>query len=216
MNAVHIGVSMVRTKRGERTVAEILEAGRSVLLDRGPEQLSLREVARRADLSPSALYNHFRDRDELVAAVAMGSVGTLATYLEAAPDGPAPMRLRSLGLAYACFADEHPEEYRVIFDCLVNPPRSWESYLEVAHPFSIIVATCAQGLSEGTFVDTSGNGPGGLAYALWALVDGHVHLRAKHLSAIEGPYNGMFVAGLEALLAGFAPTDPSRAQEKNS
>lgn len=169
----------------------------------------MREVARRADLAPSALYNHFEDRDSLVVAVAIESVGTLAGYLGAVGDGPAPERLRGLGLAYARFADEHPEEYRVIFDCLVNPPRTWDSYLEVAHPFSLIVAACAQGLEEGSIVDIQGVGAGGLAYALWALVDGHVHLRAKHLSAVPGPYQEMFAAGLDALIAGYSPS-PTR------
>lgn len=195
---------MAKTKRGERTVAEVLTAARAVLLERGPVGLSLREVARRAGLAPSALYNHFQDRDSLVVAVAVGSVGTLASYLEAVPDAPAPERLRGLGYAYASFADEHPEEYRVIFDCLVNPPRPWKSYLEVAHPFSLIVAACAQGLEEGSLIDPDGVGAGGLAYAFWAFVDGHVHLRAKHLSAVPGPYPAMFSAGLDALLAGFS------------
>lgn len=198
---------MAKTKRGERTVTEVLSAARAVLLERGPEGLSLREVARRAELAPSALYNHFQDRDSLVVAVAIGSVATLASYLEAVPEAAALERLRSLAHAYCRFADEHPEEYRVIFDCLVNPPRPWDSYLEVAHPFSLIVGACAQGLEEGSLVDRNGLGAGGLAYALWALVDGHVHLRAKHLSAVPGPYPSMFSAGLDALLAGFsAPT----------
>lgn len=200
---------MTKTRRGERTVAELLAAARTVLLERGPEGLSMREVARRAELAPSALYNHFRDRESLVVAVAMGSVGVLRAYLEAVCDGPAPERLRALGHAYARFADEHPEEYRVIFDCLVNPPRPWDSYLEVAHPFSLIVQACAQGLAEGSLVDADGVGAGGLAYALWAFVDGHVHLRAKHLSAVPGPYPAMFTAGLDALLAGYAAS-PTR------
>jgi len=196
------------TRRGERGRAEILAAGRELLLERGLDGLSLREVARRAEYAPSALYNHFKDKDELVIALAMGAVGTLAARLSAVAPGPAPERLRGLGQAYVGFAEDHPQEYRVIFDCLANPPHTWDEYVAVAHPFSLIVAACAQGLAEGTIVDRAGVGASGLAYALWALVDGHVHLRAKHLAAVTAPYPAMFDAGLDALLLGLTERDP--------
>ena len=188
------------TPRGRRAGEDILAAGREVLLESGPDALSLREVARRAGYSPSALYNHFRDRDQLVVALAMGSVAALASYLEAVPAGPARPRLRALADAYLAFATDNPEEYRVIFDCLANPPHRWEDYAAVAHPFAMIVDACAQGLDEGALTDPAGVGASGLAYGLWALLDGHVHLRSKHLAAIEGPFDDMMSAALDAML----------------
>lgn len=201
------------TRRGDRTAAEILSAGRSVLLERGPDGLTIREVARRADLSPGALYNHFADKDALVAALAMQCVGTLGAYLGSVPDGPAVPRLKALGHAYARFAAEHPEEYAVIFDCLVNPPHAWEDYLTIARPFTLIVDACRQGLDDGSLADVSGVGPGGLAYALWSLADGHVHLRAKHLSAINGSFDRMFDAALNTLLRGLSAVPGSSAAQ---
>ncbi len=196
---------MTTTARGDKARDEILSAARWVLLERGVEGMSLREVARRANYSPAAIYNHFADKDELVAAVAMECVGTLARYLgEVPPLADASERLRGLGLAYAAFADENPAEYAVIFDCLSNPPHGWEQYVAVAHPFAMIVAACEQGLADGTLADTAHVGASGMAYGLWCLVDGHVHLRAKHLAAVEGPYPAMFAAGLDAMLSGLA------------
>jgi len=169
--------------------------------------MSLREVARRADYSPAALYNHFADKNELVAAVAMECVGTLARYLGSVPPATdARVRLHELGLAYVAFADENPAEYAVIFDCLSNPPHEWSRYVAVAHPFAMIVAACEQGLAEGTLVDVADVGASGMAYGLWCLVDGHVHLRAKHLAAVTGPYPDMFVASMDALIRGISAT----------
>jgi len=196
--------------RHERTRGEILGAARWVLLERGIAGLSMREVARRAGYSPATLYNHFADKDALVGAVAMECVGTLARYLGAVGSGPAPSRLVELGLAYAAFADDNPAEYAVIFDCLSNPPIPWVHYVEVAHPFAVIVATCEQGLREGSLVDHAAIGASGMAYGMWCLVDGHVHLRAKHLAAIEAPYDDMFKAALEALVHGFALNQGAR------
>jgi len=193
------------TARGDRARDEILSAARWVLLERGVEGMSLREVARRANYSPAAIYNHFADKNELVAAVAMECVGTLARYLgQVAPQADAGLRLRELGLAYVAFADENPAEYAVIFDCLSNPPHEWDQYVAVAHPFAMIVAACEQGLTAGTLADAAGVGASGMAYGLWCLVDGHVHLRAKHLAAVDGHYPAMFSASLDALLAGLA------------
>lgn len=194
------------TTRQNRTRAEILGAARWVLLERGVSGFSLREVARRAGYSPAALYNHFADKDALVAAVAMECVGTLARYLDGVAPGPASERLLGLGVAYASFADDNPAEYAIIFDCLSNPPMPWSHYVAVAHPFAVIVATCEQGLTEGSLVDTAGVGGSGMAYGLWCLVDGHVHLRAKHLAAIAAPYDDMFRGALNAVVHGFTPT----------
>lgn len=191
--------------RHERTRAEVLGAARWVLLERGIGGLSMREVARRAGYSPATLYNHFADKDALVAAIAMECVGTLARYLDAVAPGPAPARLAELGLAYAAFADDNPAEYAVIFDCLSNPPLPWEHYVTVAHPFAVIVAACEQGLREGSLVDPAAVGASGMAYGMWCLVDGHVHLRAKHLAAIHAPYDDMFQAALDAIVTGFTP-----------
>jgi AcrR family transcriptional regulator len=198
------------TARGRRAVEDILTAGRDVLLESGPDRLSLREVARRADYTPSALYNHFADREQLIVALAMQSVETLAGYLDAVPAGPARSRLRGLAAAYLRFASENPEEYRVVFDCLVNPPNTWAEYAQVARPFATIVAACAQGLREGVLTDPAGVGASGLAYGLWALLDGHVHLRAKHLAAVNGPFDDMVRATLDTLIGVDAPEEMGR------
>jgi AcrR family transcriptional regulator len=197
------------TARGARAREQILVAGMQVLLEDGPEALSLRRVARVAGYAPSALYNHFADRDTLVIALAVESVGVLASYLQAVPQASARQRLLALGEAYLRFAADHPQEYRVIFDCLRNPPHSWNQYVDVAHPFSLIVAACAQGVAEGVFVEPP-QGPSAIAYAVWALVDGHVHLRSKHLANVDGPYEAMFDSALTAMLDGFSRKDLHR------
>jgi len=189
-----------QTARGQRARAEIVAAGRDELLETGPEHLSLRAVARRAGYAPSALYNHFRDRDELIVALAMDSVGELSAYLGAVRTDDALDRLTDLGRAYLRFATENPEGYRVIFDCLANPPHSWDEYVTVAHPFAMIVDACRQALDKCVLADPSGVGPSGLAYGMWVLVDGHIHLRTKHLAHIDGPFEAMFDSALAALL----------------
>src|SRR5436190_20644583 len=49
----------------------LIEAARVILEREGPAALSLRAVARQAGVSPAAPYHHFKDKDELLEAVAL-------------------------------------------------------------------------------------------------------------------------------------------------
>ena len=192
------------TPRGERTRDEILVAATEVVLESGPGRFSLREVARRANLAPSALYNHFANREALITALAMRALDELRAYLGGAPESDDPTeRLRSLAHAYFAFARERQQEYRLIFECLENPPTTWEAYLGVAEPFLLIVDACARGLVSGDFADRPGAGAGGMAYALWALCHGHASLTSHNLNHVEGDLDALASAGIDALLAGY-------------
>ena len=97
----------------------LVEAARRILETDGPAALSLRAVAREAGVSPAAPYHHFKDKGELLEAVAHeGWVALDAALTDArakAPDNKE--RMTSLGVAYVCFARDNPALYRVMYDC---------------------------------------------------------------------------------------------------
>ncbi len=90
---------------------------------KGQEGFSLREAARHVGVSPSAAYNHFQDKADLLAAVARQGFQRLALDMEEAMDaavcrdggakGPLA-KLDALGLAYVRFAVRHPAQFRVM------------------------------------------------------------------------------------------------------
>lgn len=112
-----------RKPLAERLVREAV----ALVRDGGPEAMSLREVQRRAGVSPAAAYRHFRDRDALLLAVAQHCAGLLADHLAtaldaapaAAPEAPGPgwarARLLAACEAYLEFATHNPGLYRAIF-----------------------------------------------------------------------------------------------------
>ncbi|WP_460399526.1 TetR/AcrR family transcriptional regulator [Actinophytocola sediminis] len=57
--------------------ASLLTAALDLVETAGPEQLSLRAVARRAGVSPNAPYNHYADKDALLTALATHSLDQL-------------------------------------------------------------------------------------------------------------------------------------------
>jgi len=96
----------------------LIEAARRILEKDGPSALSLRAVAREAGVSPAAPYHHFKDKSELLEAVAHeGWLALDAALLEAriAARG-ARDRMTGIGVAYVCFARDNPAIYRVMYD----------------------------------------------------------------------------------------------------
>lgn len=83
----------------------------------GPEGFSLRGVARRAGVSAPAVYRHFKDKDDLLAAVAIECAERLgAVMVEAVSSAPAdPLeRFRATGIALVRFAVANPEHFRAL------------------------------------------------------------------------------------------------------
>jgi AcrR family transcriptional regulator len=101
---------------GNLRPALIAAALRAIARD-GPDGFTLRDVARRAGVSAAAPYRHFRDKDELLAAVALECSDRLAAAVVAAvagaPDDPLA-RFRAVGIAYIQFAAAHPEHFRAL------------------------------------------------------------------------------------------------------
>lgn len=104
---------------------------RAVLLDNavelarsaGPGGVVWREVARRADVSPTAVYRHFADREALLAAVSERAMADLETAMRERIDAVeieettarAVERLRETGRAYVEFALREPGLFAVAF-----------------------------------------------------------------------------------------------------
>jgi AcrR family transcriptional regulator len=96
----------------------LLEAAIHLIGEVGPTAFTLREVARRAGVSHNAPYRHFRDKDDLLAAVATEGFRELTkTMVEAAARQSGPLdRLKHAGRAYVAFALRRPEHFTVMFD----------------------------------------------------------------------------------------------------
>lgn len=118
-SSTYTGPREERKPLADRLVREAL----AIVCDGGPDSLSLREVQRRAGVSPAAAYRHFRDREALLLAVAQEAAGLLADHLAAALDAaPAAVdaesgraRLLIACEAYVEFATRNPGAYRAVF-----------------------------------------------------------------------------------------------------
>jgi len=92
----------------------VLDAAIEIIATDGPEALSMREVARRADISHQAPYHHFTDRAGILAAISEEGFRAFAAEFRAtlsSSSSPLTDCLRT----YVRFAMEHKGHFRVMF-----------------------------------------------------------------------------------------------------
>ena len=97
----------------------LIRAALELIAKKGPAGFTFAEAARWAGVSPAAPYRHFRDRDELLASVALrGFQQFEAALTQAWDDGrPNPFAaFHRLGKAYLAFARSEPAYYSAMFE----------------------------------------------------------------------------------------------------
>ncbi len=96
----------------------LIDAARRLLESEGPTALSLRAVAREAGVSPAAPYHHFKDKGELLDAVAHEGWDMLNAQMAEAKAAATTIqdKLTGLGVSYVRFAQANPALYRVMYD----------------------------------------------------------------------------------------------------
>jgi AcrR family transcriptional regulator len=100
MSGAAISIKPKRARDGSKAAARaaILEAGRRVAARAGARDLSLRAVAAEAGFAPAALYGYFRNKDELLLALAADDLSALARRMREA-GGPDNGGLAAAGAA---------------------------------------------------------------------------------------------------------------------
>jgi AcrR family transcriptional regulator len=91
-------------------------AAHAVIAEHGIEKLSLRDVARKLNVSHQAPYKHYASRDHLLAEVIRRCFVRFSDALNARIRSTNPMQdMRALCLSYMDFALQNPLEYRLMF-----------------------------------------------------------------------------------------------------
>ncbi len=161
-----------RERRHSDTRDEILVAAREVLLERGAADLSLREIARRADFSPGALYKYFDNKDDVIKALADKAMGALLVEFGKVPaELPPDERALELGMAYLEFARRNPEDVGVItlHESTLHALPLTDEHLMMEET---VVGVFKDGVAQGVFSLEDGEDPDYMAYGAWALVQG--------------------------------------------
>jgi AcrR family transcriptional regulator len=149
----------------------LLQGALRAIAEVGPAAFTLREVARRAGVSHNAPYRHFRDKDALLAAVAVQGFRELTRAMREPDQSPlnALDKLKRSGLAYVAFAVRRPEHFTVMFDAPVSTSSDPEYTQASQEAFNTLVNYIRVCQEEGQL--PTGNTMERALYA-WSLVHG--------------------------------------------
>jgi AcrR family transcriptional regulator len=149
----------------------LLDASVDLIGTVGLPAFTLREVARRAGVSHNAPYRHFRDKDDLLNAVAAEGFNRLTeSMMKAAEDGSNAMaRLRLSGRGYVDFALRFPQHFVVMFESPQPIKTNIESRTAGGRAFGALTRYIEECQKEGALPGTD---PMRLALLAWSLVHG--------------------------------------------
>lgn len=177
-------------------LARALEDAAMQLLERMPAgDISLREVARTANVSHNAPYHHFADRLGLLKVLAERSMAEmLAEVRAAATDAETPRAaLLAGGFAYIRFAVEHPHAFDAVYDptvCVPGSPTATMAPLIDGLEQTLAAGALAAGLDAPADV-----------VALWGLIHGLGTLAAAGHFTRDDAF-AAYTATVDRLLAG--------------
>lgn len=172
----------------------LISAGVELARAGGTKAVVLREVTRRAGVSPNAAYRHFADRQALLLAVSAKAQGMAADRMSSAigafePTGDAATdarnALRGVGQGYLSFAREEPGLFRIAFsvpDDLANAASSAKAGSDGRTPFQVLGDVLDRLLAAGVLPADRRQGAELLA---WSSVHG------LGMLVIDGPLRGL-------------------------
>jgi AcrR family transcriptional regulator len=164
----------------------LITAGLDILSEKGMEGLSLRKVARMVGVSHTAPYNHFSDKQGLLAAISTAGHEHLHQLLL---DTFEKSKIQSSNIisdiawAYLQFGLANPAKFKLMFSGALEEERAHPDFVAISQKtialFEEIIVFCqSKGqLPEGRVED--------LAIKLWSLVHGFTYLMLENQFPIE-------------------------------
>lgn len=184
-----MGTAERRERQRLELRGRILEAARELFTEHGYEAVTMRKVAEKIEYSPTTIYLHFADKDELVRELCTQDFLALAAHFrELARERDPVRRLRSIGRGMVRFASERPNHYRMMFMTPHPPVAVGKRRIEKDNPevdaWALLKGTVAEAQQAGLLAGHPG-GPEAVAQVLFAAIHG---VAALHIAKANDPW----------------------------
>jgi len=193
------------TAKQTETRERILKAARQLVLAKGVEKLSLREIARTVGFSPSSLYEYFGGIEEIIKSLKIRASIMLYQAMKISSNDLKPLpALAAMCEAYVGFAKNNSEDFVLLFSRSRSTRRNLIEPEIPSSGYALVLETVVLGISKGQINKNKHRSAEDMAYGLWALVHGMATLQTAHLKGFQANFEnadreaiGAFLVGLE-------------------
>ena len=191
-----------RQRRKAKNKSTILDVASDLIISKGFENVSLRDIARQADYSPAALYKYFSSKAAMMQAVLLRENLRLIEQLESISEDLMPaQRLIELCMSYIQFNLENPA-YGILLNNLPSGRTSPEQPIPENSPYVIILHAVEHWARHEKIQLSKDYGPEEVAYSLWAQTHGMASLQLKLLKGYAANFEAADRIALETYLDG--------------
>ncbi len=177
-----MGVKERREREKSETRDKILDAARELFVNEGYEGVSMRKVAEMIEYSPTAIYVHFADKEELFRELCHQDYARLAQVFQSSVMSNEPIeRLKQIGAIYIDFGTNYPNHYKFMFmtphpphepdevdrEMMGNPEMDAYAFLKWAVQQAIVAGCFREELRDAEVISQT----------LWASVHGVISLQ---------------------------------------
>jgi len=148
------------------------------------ESISLRKLAARIGVAPTAVYNHFKNKEELSVAVKIRCLDHFADYLNASTEGGTTPRERllMLGQSYFRYSQEHATLFNFLMTNCIPDEHITDEVVAAGMRAEASVRNAVIDLLVEHGLPTSQYNEGLGAFACWAMAHGISTLAAQHIN----------------------------------
>lgn len=167
----------------------LIDAALDLITEKGPTGFTLSEAAKKAGVTPAAVYRHFEGREDLIAEAALQGYDIFADVMQYAYDSGQPSALAAFeatGRAYLAFARKYPGHYISMFESGISVNRTPELATSSARARQVL-EKAAEDLSQ--HIPPDKRPPATMFSAhIWALSHGVVELFARNSPGTTSPF----------------------------
>lgn len=191
-----------RQRRKAKNQANILDVATQLLITKGFDNVSLRDIAKHADYSPAGLYKLFDSKAAIIEAVLVRHNEMLIERLETIQsDLPHAQRLIQLCMEYIRFSLENPA-FLILLNNLPSGRSSKQESIPAQSPYRVFYQAVKDWIkSENIKVDKKYNIEE-ITYALWAQIHGMATLRSSQLKGFKADFESTDQLTIEFFLYG--------------
>ena len=178
-----MGTKERRERERDQVRGKIMDAARELFVRDGYDSVSMRKIAEAIEYSPTAIYQHFTDKAELMQQLCQSDFQSLAhVFHDLAAIADPVERIRQVGHSYIRFAARFPNHYRFMFmtphaqvqgECEMKA--AYENDPNKNNPnensYLFLLLACEQAIKEGR-LRTELRDPQLVAQTFWAAVHG--------------------------------------------